>query len=87
MMKHEVLIKCLLGAPWTEASLYPPYLKGAYSASREPFSIRIGASEAPRGAGVDSDSEIVRRIHLLAKKLSAVGRNVWTFFTCENRWI
>ena len=37
------------------------------------------------GAGVDSDSDIVRRIHLLAKKISAIGRSVWTFFTCENR--
>ena len=39
------------------------------------------------GAGVDSDSDIVHRIHLLAKKLSAIGRSAWNFFTCENRWI
>ena len=39
-----------------------------------------------RGAGVDSESDIVRRIHLLLKKLSAIGRSTWTFFTCENIW-
>ena len=60
-----------------------PGLKRAYSASREPSPVRIGASEAPRGAGVESDSGIVCRIHLLAKKLSAIGRSVWAFFTYD----
>ena len=46
---------------------------GAFSASWEPFSPELGASEEPRGAELNFVPDIARRIHLLSKEISAIS--------------
>ena len=43
----------------------------------------VGGAERRRS---DSVWDIARCIHLLLKELSVIGRSIWAFFTCQNRW-